>query len=59
MLLSLGWSPWPAAMAEPTDMEGVAVEGSLVELGLKVVPAPRAALRGVWSCEADMLVAEV
>ena len=52
----LGWSPWPAAVADPTDISGVAVEESLVSSGPNVVPAPLAALRGAWSCEADMVI---
>jgi hypothetical protein len=38
--VSLGWSPRPAAVATPTDMPGVAVEGSLTSLGLPRMSLP-------------------
>lgn len=53
--LSLGWSPWPAAVAMPTDIAGVAVDSGLVSLAPNVVPAPRAEFREDWSWEADMV----
>jgi hypothetical protein len=55
--LSTGWSPCPAAVAEPTDIAGVPVEEEL-ESGPKVVPAPLAEFREDWFWEADIVEAD-
>jgi len=48
-------SPCPAAVAIPTDIDGVAVSEDFVSFGPKVVPAPRAWPREDWFCEADIV----
>ena len=53
--LSRGWSPCPIAVADPTDIPGVAVEEGLVSLGPHVVPAPADELKLDWFLEVDMI----